>query len=74
MEHWDGKDRWIRYTYDRPDQIVSAEIDPQHQLLLDRDLFNTSRTTQGSRKAYQKLNNLCTFFDQWIGQILAWLT
>jgi len=74
MEHWDGKDRWIRYTYDRPDEIVSAEIDPQHQVLLDRDLFNTSRTTRGSRKAFQKLNNLCTFFDQWIGQILAWLT
>ena len=74
MEHWDGKDRWIRYTYDRPDEIVSAEIDPQHAVLLDRDEFNNSRTTQGSSKADKKLNNLFTFIDQWIGQILAWLT
>ena len=27
-EHWDGRDRWIRYTYDRDDKVVSAEIDP----------------------------------------------
>jgi Peptidase family M1 domain len=74
MEHWDGRDRWIRYTYDRPDKIVSAEIDPTHQVLLDRDEFNNSWTTEGSGKAVRKLTNLCTFFDQWIGQILAWLT
>ena len=75
MEHWDGKDRWIRYTYDRADKIVSAGIDPTHQVLLDRDEFNDSRTTVGDgKKAVRKLNTLSTFFDQWIGQILAWLT
>jgi hypothetical protein len=73
-EHWDGKDRWIRYTYDRPDKIVSAELDPTHQVLLDRNEFNNSRTTAGDGKATRKLNYLCTFFDQWFGQFLAWLT
>ena len=73
-EHWDGRDRWIRYTYDRADKIVSAEIDPTHQVLLDRDVFNNSRTTGGDGKAARKLNYLATFFDQWIGQIMAWLT
>jgi Peptidase family M1 domain len=74
MEHWDGRDRWIRYTYDRPEKIVSAEIDPTHQVLLDRNEFNNSRTSVGDGKASRKLNYLCTFFDQWIGQFLAWLT
>ena len=73
-EHWDGRDRWIRYTYDRDDKVVSAEIDPTHQVLLDRDEFNNSRTTASDGKATRKLNYLFTFFDQWIGQILAWLT
>lgn len=74
-EHWDGKDRWIRYTYDRADKIVSAEIDPTHQVLLDANEFNNSWTADGpSHRGTQKLNFLCTFFDQWIGQILAWLT
>ena len=73
-EHWDGRDRWIRYTYDRDDKVVSAEIDPTHQVLLDRDEFNNSRTTLGDGKGSRKLNYLCTFFDQWIGQILTWFT
>lgn len=74
-EHWDGKDRWIRYSYDRADKIVSAEIDPTHQVLLDRNEFNNSWTEGGiSHRAEQKLNSLCTFFNQWAGQILAWLT
>ena len=30
-EHWDGKDRWIRYTYDKKTKLVSAEIDPDHK-------------------------------------------
>src|ERR1700683_1813778 len=73
-EHWDGRDRWIRYTYDRPDKIISAELDPTHLVLLDRNEFNNSRTSAGDGKAARKLNYLATFFDQWIGQFMAWLT
>jgi len=45
-EHWDGKDRWTLYTYDRPAQALSAEVDPNRVLLLDVNLTNNSRTLE----------------------------
>jgi hypothetical protein len=43
-EHWDGKDRWKLYSYDRPSPVVSAQVDPNRVLLLDVDYTNNSRT------------------------------
>jgi hypothetical protein len=43
-EHWDGKDRWTLYSYDRPAQALSAQVDPNRVLLLDVDYTNNSRT------------------------------
>jgi aminopeptidase N len=43
-EHWDGRDRWKWYTYDRGSQAVSAEVDPQRVLLLDVNYTNNSKT------------------------------
>ncbi|HXZ13637.1 MAG TPA: M1 family metallopeptidase [Candidatus Sulfotelmatobacter sp.] len=73
-EHWDGRDRWVRYTHDRPAEIVSAEIDPEHQILLDRDLFNNSYRVEADKRAVRKLSNIWIFLTQWLAQCLAWLT
>ena len=43
-ETWNGRDRWKLYTYDRPEQAVSAIVDPDRLLLLDINLTNNSRT------------------------------
>jgi len=43
-EHWNGRDRWTLFTYDRPSPAVSAEVDPDRVLLLDVDATNNSRT------------------------------
>jgi len=43
-EHWDGKDRWKLYSYDRPSPVVSAQVDPNRVLLLDVDYTNNSKT------------------------------
>lgn len=40
-EHWDGRSRWIRYTYDGP-KAVSAQVDPDRVLLLDVNYTNNS--------------------------------
>ena len=40
-EHWDGRGRWIRYTYDGP-RAVSAQVDPDRVLLLDVNYTNNS--------------------------------
>jgi len=74
MEHWDGQDRWIRYQYDRPAELVSAEIDPEHKVLLDVNLYNNSYMVPEDRQAIQKISNIWTFVTEWLGQLLAWLT
>jgi len=72
-EHWDGKDRWVRYTYDKKARIVSAEIDPQHAVLLDRDFMNNSYVQQADTRARWKVINYWTWFTQLLSQCLSWL-
>jgi hypothetical protein len=73
-EHWDGRDRWIRYTYDKPVKVASAEIDPDHKIWLDRSFFNNSRVAKEDTRATRKLQNLWLNATEWISQMLAWLT
>jgi aminopeptidase N len=44
MEHWDGKDRWKLYVYERPAEALSAQVDPDRVLLLDVAYTNNSKT------------------------------
>ena len=43
-ESWDGQDRRVVYTYERPEKAVSVQVDPERLLLLDVDYTNNSRT------------------------------
>ncbi|MBI3402877.1 MAG: M1 family metallopeptidase [Acidobacteria bacterium] len=45
-EHWDGKDRWKLYAYQRPVAALSAQVDPNRVLLLDVDYTNNSKTLE----------------------------
>jgi hypothetical protein len=74
VEHWDGRDRWVRYSYDRPAQLVSAEIDPEHKVPLDLNLFNNSYAVREDKRAIHKLSNIWMFVCEWFEQLLAWLT
>jgi len=71
-EHWDGQGRWKRFGYLKKAKIVSAEIDPDHKILLDRNFFNNSRVVEPNGKPVQKVSNTWVFFTQWIAQALAW--
>ncbi len=46
LEHWDGKDRWKLYSYERPAQALSAQVDPNRVLLLDVNYTNNSKTLE----------------------------
>ena len=46
IELWDGRDRRAVYTYDRPSQAVSVEIDPGRLLLLDVNYTNNSASLE----------------------------
>jgi hypothetical protein len=73
IEHWDGKDRWIRYTYERKTQVASAEVDPDHKVWLDRNFFNNGRSIHGDDRATHKLLNIWVFANEWISQLIAWI-
>jgi len=72
-ERWDGRDRWVRYTYTEKARIVSAEVDPEHRVWLDRDFYNNSRTVEASPGASRKLAAYWLFVWQFVAQMLAWL-
>jgi len=43
-ESWDGQDRRVIYSYERPSKAVKVEVDPDRVLLLDVNYTNNSRT------------------------------
>lgn len=73
-EHWDGRDRWVRFSYEKKAKLVSAELDPDHKIWLDKDLFNNSKTLQPHSGARRKLAAYWLFVTQFLAQLLAWLT
>ncbi len=63
-ERWDGRDRRVIYTYERPAEGLSAEVDPGRVLLLDVNATNNSATlAPRAREASLK----------WALQWLVWL-
>jgi hypothetical protein len=72
-EHWDGKDRWVRYTYDKKAKLVSAQLDPDTTVRLDKDFFNNSYTKRADTRASRKLLYYWTWVTQLVAQWLAWL-
>lgn len=71
-EHWDGQSRWVKFQYQKKAKVESAEIDPDHKILIDRNNFNNSRTAEPDPKPTRKLSNYWLFITQWMGQALAW--
>ncbi len=72
-ERWDGRDRWVRYVYEKKAKIVSAELDPEHQVWLDKDFFNNSQVREAHLWPVLKLVAYWTVLTQWLAQLLAWL-
>jgi Peptidase family M1 domain len=72
-EHWDGVDRWIKFTYTRNAKVISAEIDPDHTILLDRDYFNNSYTTAANDIPARKISNIWLSLQQFLAQFSSWI-
>jgi hypothetical protein len=71
-ELWDGRDRWVRYTYQKKAKIESVEVDPDHKIQFDRNNFNNSRTAEENGAPARKLANYWTCISQFFAQFLAW--
>jgi hypothetical protein len=72
-ERWNGVDRWTKFTYTRNAKILSAEIDPDHTVLLDTNFFNNSYTTVANPIPARKITNLWLSFNQLVAQLVAWI-
>ena len=73
-ERWDGRDRWVRYSYDKKAELVSAEIDPESAVRLDRNYFNNSYVVEEDRRASHKITHYYMVLIQFLAQLAAWLT
>ena len=71
-EHWDGQSRWTRFSYVKKAKVVSAEIDPDHTVQIDRDNFNNSYLVDSNPKPTYKLSTYWLFLTQLASQVLAW--
>jgi hypothetical protein len=72
-ERWDGTERWTKLSYVKKARVVSAEIDPDHAVLLDADLFNNSYTTKADGLPARKLSSLWDSAQQFFAQVVAWI-
>jgi hypothetical protein len=70
---WDGKDRWARFSWDKPSRAAYAQVDPDRNVPLDVNSFNNSYTLQRDRTARLKLTNYWVFAQQLLTQWLAFL-
>jgi len=71
-EHWDGVSRWTKFTYEKRGKVVSAELDPDHKIQIDRNDFNNSYTDEPNPKPARKIENYWMFLSQMVAQALAW--
>jgi len=71
-EHWAGQNRWTRFSYVKKAKVVSAEIDPDHTVQIDRDPFNDSFAVKPNPKPTYKLSTYWLFVTQWASQAIAW--
>ncbi len=71
-EHWDGQSRWKRFSYVKQAKAVSAEIDPDHTVQLERNNFDNSFVVQADPRPGHKLANYWLFVTQLISQAFAW--
>ena len=72
-EQWDGADRWLKLTYTRNAKVISAEIDPDHTVLLDKNLFNNSYSEKVSGVPARKLTNIWLSLQQFVAQVTTWI-
>jgi len=53
-EEWDGKYRWVKYVFERPSKVKSAEVDPSRKLALEANFTNNSWQVKEDNRAAAK--------------------
>jgi hypothetical protein len=67
---WDGRDRWKKFTFTRPQRLEWVSIDPDRKVILDADWLNNSFRLDRDNRAATKWTGAWMFFVQ---NLLAFL-
>lgn len=65
---WDGRERWRRFTFVRPERLLWARVDPDRKLVLDLNRLNDGRRLRGDPRAATKWSARFLF---WVQNLLA---
>jgi aminopeptidase N len=52
--NWDGKYRWVKFVFEKPSKVTSAEVDPQRKLALEENFTNNSRLAEPDNRGAAK--------------------
>ena len=70
-ETWDGKNRTKEFSYEKPEKIIWAIIDPENKIMLDINLQNNSRAVKPKKTVSTKYMIKFLFFMQNLFQNFA---
>ncbi len=71
-EYWDGKKRYKQFEFYSDSELISAEIDPQHKILVDVNLANNSIVLKPNKNPVWKYTVKFLFAVQNLLQSLVW--
>jgi hypothetical protein len=63
-ETWEGRDRWKRFEYIKPNKLKMVKIDPEYKIPLDINQMNNSRLLKPNKTPILKLALEITLFFQ----------
>jgi hypothetical protein len=70
IERWDGAERSITWTWQKPEEVVSVIIDPEEKLVLDVNRTNNSWMSRADHRGAGKLVLRWLF---WVQSLLEFL-
>jgi len=68
---WDGRERWKKYTFIRPDKLLFAAVDPDSKLLLDSNYTNNSKSIKTRNRPLLFFKSNIVSFYQTVFRIIT---
>jgi len=65
-QHWDGRDRWVKYEFNKTSPPKRVEIDPEHKVLLDANFENNSWVSDSAPLPFAKWFSNLMFWSQMV--------
>jgi len=69
---WDGRDRWKKLTYTRPEKLEWAEVDPDRKVLLDRNWSNNGQRVKADGRVAAAWSARWVFWMQQLVASVGW--